>query len=250
MKDFLLDYFKDIDSFIDLQHDFQKQDYHYDMNPEFNPGFEKGLIKEEFSINNRVYAPYEEDPYNTSFTIEKFYFYKDFLPRTISQISSNFLQDFYSYIREDLLEDQKERRKFLNEQKKSVSKIFENINQFDFIGFSLFNELQAQIIEIEKAVHSPTLYNDKYLKADKLSLIGWKEQDLLMFFNFLRKEKVISPSVTDVDLGLFLERNFCVEKDDEVTSLENLNKKLHDFTSGIKKTYKTEVRLKRLFNKL
>ena len=250
MNDFLLDYFKDIDSFIKLQHDFQKQDYHYDMNPEFKPGFEKGLIKEEFSINNRVYAPYEEDPYNTSFTIEKYYFYKDFLPRTISKISSNFLNDFYNYIREELLEDQKERRKILNEQKKLVSTIFENINQFDFIEFSLLNELKAQIIEVEKAVHSPTLYNDKYLKADKLSLIGWKEQDLLMFFTFLRKEKVISPSVTDVDLGLFLERNFCVEKDNEVTSLENVNKKLHDFSSGIKKTYKTEVRLKRLFNKL
>ena len=63
------------------------------------------------------------------------------------------------------------------------------------------------------------------------------------------KENVISPSVTDVDLGLFLERNFCVEKDDVVTTLDDLNRSLHDFKSGIKKTHKTEVRLKRLFNK-
>lgn len=250
MKDFLIDYFKDTDSFITLQRDFQKQDYHYDMDSGFDPGFDKNLIKEEFSISKRIYTAYEEDPYNTSFKIEKYFFYKDFLPTTINKISSNYLEDFYNYIREDLLEDQKKRRKFLNEQKKSITNTYDKLSQFDFIGSANFNELKAQIIEIEKAVYSPTLHNDKYLKVDKLSLIGWKEQDLLMFFNFLRKEKIISSSVTDADLGLFLERNFCVEKDDEVTSLENLNKKLHDFTSGIKKTYKTEVRLKRLFNKL
>src|SRR5690606_2798813 len=112
------------------------------------------------------------------------------------------------------LEDQKKRRKFLNDEKKRISLIYDNIEQFNFINIRLFTEIKAQLIEIEKALHSPTLYNDKYLKFEKLALIGWKEQDLLMFFNFLRTEKVIDKNVTDADLGLFLERNFCVEKDD------------------------------------
>ena len=70
-----------------------------------------------------------------------------------------------------------------------------------------------------------------------------------MFFTFLKEQKVISPSVTDGDLGLFLERNFCVEKNDEVTELDNLNKSLSYFASGKKDTYKAQVRLKRLFDK-
>ena len=230
MKDFLLDYFKDIDSFIELQHDFQKQDYHHDLDPKFDPGFVNVVIKEEFSINSKVYTRYEEDPHNTSFTIEKYYFYKDFLPRTISKISSNFLKDFYNYIREELLESQKERRKFLNEQKKRVASIIDNIEQFNFIDFRLFTELKSQLCQIEIAINSPTLYNDKYIGADRIKLEGWNKIDMIALFYFLRQEGAIE-NVSDIKLGHFIERFFCVEQNDKFEELAEINKKI----SGIKK---------------
>jgi len=249
MKNFLIDYFVDKESFIDLQIDFLKQDFVYNMNSELFTGFERVLRKEDFYIEEQIPLPQSEDPNGISFLMQKLYFYETYLTTVISKLSSNYLNDFYNYIREDLLEDQRKRRKFLNDEKKRISLIYDNIEQFNFINIRLFTEIKAQLIEIEKALHSPTLYNDKYLKFEKLALTGWKEQDLLMFFNFLRTEKVIDKNVTDADLGLFLERNFCVEKDDVATSLDNINKKLHDFNTGIKKTHKTEVRLKRLFDK-
>lgn len=247
MKNFLIDYFVDKESFIDLQIDFLKQDFLYDE--DCFPPFKRILLTEDFCISEQIPLPYSEDPNGISYDTHNIFFYKTFLPAKIKRISYDFLEHFYDYIREELLESQKDRRKFLNEQKKRIGSVIDNIDQFNFIDFRLFTELKSQLLQIEIAINSPTLYNDKYLKVDKLSFKGWKEQDLLMFFTFLRKENVISPSVTDVDLGLFLERNFCVEKDDVVTTLDDLNRSLHDFKSGIKKTHKTEVRLKRLFNK-
>lgn len=249
MKNFLIDYFVDKESFIDLQIDFLKQDFFYSMNQDDLPPYKRILLTEDFSISEQIPLPYSEDPNGISYDTHNIFFYKTFLPAKIKRLSDDFLYDFYNYIREELLENQKERRKFLNEQKKRVASVIDNIGQFNFIDFRLFTELKSQLCQIEFAVNSPTLFNDKFLKVDKLAFKGWKEQDLLLFFTFLKEQKVISPSVTDADLGLFLERNFCVEKDDEVTELDNLNKNLSYFASGNKKTYKAEVRLKRLFDK-
>lgn len=247
MKNFLIDYFVDKESFIDLQIDFLKQDFLYDE--DCFPPFKRILLTEDFCISEQIPLPYSEDPNGISYDTHNIFFYKTFLPAKIKRISYDFLEYFYDYIREELLESQKDRRKFLNEQKKRVASVIDNIDQFNFIDFRLFTELKSQLCQIEFAVNSPTLYNDKYLKVDKLAFKGWKEQDLLLFFTFLKEQKVISPSVTDADLGLFLERNFCVEKDDEVTELDNLNKSLSYFASGKKDTYKAQVRLKRLFSK-
>src|SRR5690606_27612568 len=211
--------------------------------------FERSLRKEDFYINEQKPLPHSQDPNGTSYTTTKKYFFEEHLIDVISNLSTNYLDDFYHYIREDLLEDQKQRRKFLNDEKKRISLIYDNIEQFNFINIRLFTELKSQLVQIEIAVNSPTLYNDKYLKVDKLSFKGWKEQDLLLFFTFLKEQKIISPSVTDADLGLFLERNFCVEKDDVVSELDGLNKNLSYFASGKKSTHKAQVRLKRLFDK-
>ena len=248
MKTFYIDHFVNEQSFIDLQINFLKQDFFYQMDPEPIP-FERSLRKEDFYINEQKPLPHSQDPNGTSYTTKKKYFFEEHLIDVISNLSTNYLEDFYDYIREDLLESQKERRKFLNDEKKRVASIIDNIDQFNFIDFRLFTELKGQLLQLEIAVNSPTLYNDKYLKVDKLTFKGWKEQDLLLFFTFLKEQKVISPSVTDGDLGLFLERNFCVEKNDEVTELDNLNKSLSYFASGKKGTYKAQVRLKRLFDK-
>ncbi len=248
MSKFLIDYFISIDTFIDLQINFLKQDYLYQLTPE-SFSIERELLKEDFYIRDEHILPVDNDPYSCTAEYTKRYFYKNYLPRIISSISADYLDVFYDDIREEFLENQKARRKFIKEKRKYISSIYESINQFSFLDSLLLNSLKSQIIEIEKVVYSPELYSDKYLKAGKLSLIGWKEQDLLLFFTFLREQKVISPSVTDADLGLFLERNFCVEKDDEVFELDNLNKNLSDFASGKKGTYKAQVRLKRLFDK-
>lgn len=249
MKTFYIDYFIDTESFIDLQIDFLKQDFIYLMDSEAHGGFDRVFRKDDFFITQQVPLLHEQDPNGYSFGTERLYFYANYLDYIINQLSINYLNDLYDYIREDLLEDQKKRRKFLNEEKKRIASLIDNINQFNFIDFRLFTELKSQLCQIEIAVNSPTLYNDKYLKVDRLAFKGWKEQDLLLFFTFLKEQKVISPSITDADLGLFLERNFCVEKDDVVSELDNLNKNLSDFASGKKKTHKAEVRLKRLFDK-
>lgn len=252
MKSLLIDYFKDKDSFIDLQLDFLRKDCHdaYKVTGQLT----RVLSKEDFFRHEHSFVPsktFKEGDYADDYvSIIKVYFYRDYLPQLIKDISSNYLEDFYLYIRDYLIDDAKARRKFLYEQKKFLSNIYDDIEQFNFIEPSVFNELKAQIIEIEKAVNLPTLNNDKYLKSERLALIGWKEQDLLVFFNFLREQNVISPKVTDMDLGIFLERCFCVEKDDEVSSLDSLNKKLNYIKSGKKDIHKSEVRLKRLFDKL
>src|SRR5690554_3094302 len=249
MQQFFIEYFRDIESFIDLQVEFTKEDFIYLNNPEISHLVKRKFISEDFYIQDQVPLSHKEDPTGLSYGFEKRYFYKDHLPYVIKRISFDYLEGFYDHIREELLEDQKKRRKFLDEEKKHIASIFENINQFNFLESSVFNELKAQIIEIEKAIHSPTLYNDKFLKADKLTLKGWKEQDLLIFFNFLREQKVIDFKVSDVDLGRFLERNFCVEKDEEISILESLNKKLNEIKNGKKFTLKSEIRLQRLFQK-
>lgn len=240
-----INFFKSIDSFVDLQIQFLEQNLAYD---EYN-SIKRFLQKEDFYILEEATEPVVNDKFSFNSTIQPFYFYKDFLPKIISDLSKEFLSDFYKELREDYLESQKDRRKFLNDKKKLVASIIDNLNQFEFMEFSLFTELKSQLCQIEIAVNSPALYNDKPSKMDKLSLIGWKEQDLLMFFNFLRKEKIIDINVTDADLGNFIERNFCVEKDEVVSSLERLNKKLNYLYSGKKDTVKSEIRLRRLFNK-
>lgn len=249
MKSLYIDYFINEQSFIDLQIDFLKKDHYYKMDPEVLGNFQREFRKEDFYIQEQVPSSNGKEPHGYSYEFNKVYFYKNYLGYIINQLTQNYLNYFYDYIREDLLENQKDRRKFLNEEKKRIASILDNINQFDFIDFRLFTELKGQLLQIEIAVNSPTLYNDKYLKETKLELVGWKEQDLLLFFTFLKEQNIIKPKITDADLGLFLERNFCVEKDDVVTELDNLNKNLSYFASGKKDTYKAQVRLKRLFDK-
>lgn len=249
MKTFYIDHFVNEQSFIDLQINFLKQDFFYQMDPEPIP-FERSLRKEDFYINEQKPLPHSQDPNGTSYTTKKKYFFEEHLIDVISNLSTNYLEDFYDYIREDLLDDQKQRRKFLNDEKKRIDFIFQNINQFEFIGLRKLNELKAQLIEIEKAVHSPTLYNDKHLKLDRLTLNGWNETDLVTFFHFLRKEKVID-FISDGELGKFLERNFCVVNDnDEISSLERLNKKLNDFKNVNRMNDKSLKRLRNLFEKI
>lgn len=250
MKNFLIDYFVDKESFIDLQIDFLKQDFVYSMNSELFPGFERILRKEDFYIEEQIPLPQSEDPNGISFSMQKLYFYETYLATVISKLSSNYLNDFYNYIREDLLEDQRKRRKFLNDEKKRISLIYDNIEQFNFINIRLFTEIKAQLIEIEKALHSPTLYNDKYLKADKLTLHNWNETDLVTFFHFLRSQKVID-FISDAELGRFLERSFCVENNDgEVSSLDSLNKKLNDLKNVNRLSDKSTKRLRAIFEKI
>lgn len=249
MKNFLIDYFVDKDSFIDLQIDFLKQDFVYSMNSELFTGFERVLRKEDFYIEEQIPLPQSEDPNGISFSMQKLYFYETYLATVISKLSSNYLNDFYNYIREDLLESQKDRRKFLNEEKKRVASIIDNINQFNFIDFRLFTELKSQLCQIEFAINSPTLYNDKYLKVDKLALHKWNETDLVTFFHFLRTQKVID-FISDAELGRFLERSFCVENDEgEVSSLDSLNKRLNDLKNVNKLNDRSEKRLSDLFKK-
>lgn len=250
MKNFLIDYFVDKESFIDLQIDFLKQDFVYSMNSELFPGFERVLRKDDFYIEEQIALPQSEDPNGISFIMQNVYFYETYLGTLISKLSSNYLNDFYNYIREDLLEDQRKRRKFLNDEKKRISLIYDNIEQFNFINIRLFTEIKAQLIEIEKALHSPTLYNDKYLKADKLTLHNWNETDLVTFFHFLRSQKVID-FISDAELGRFLERSFCVENNDgEVSSLDSLNKKLNDLKNVNRLSDKSTKRLRAIFEKI
>ena len=247
MKNFLIDYFVDKESFIDLQIDFLKQDFFYSMNQDDLPPYKRILLTEDFSISEQIPLPYSEDPNGISYDTHNIFFYKTFLPAKIKRISYNFLEHFYDYIREELLESQKDRRKFLNEQKKRVASVIDNIDQFNFIDFRLFTELKSQLCQIEFAVNSPTLFNDKYLKVDKLALHNWNETDLVTFFHFLRTQKVID-FVSDAELGRFLERNFCVENDDvEVSSLDSLNKRLNDLKNENKINDRSEKRLSDLF---
>src|SRR5690606_34477085 len=202
------------------------------MNQDDLPPYKRILLTEDFSISEQIPLPYSEDPNGISYDIHNIFFYKTFLPAKIKRLSDDFLYDFYNYIREELLENQKERRKFLNEQKIRVASVIDNIDQFNFIDFRLFTELKSQLCQIEFAVNSPTLFNDKYLKVDKLALHNWNETDLVTFFHFLRTQKVID-FVSDAELGRFLERNFCVENDDgEVSSLDSLNKRLNCTSSN------------------
>ncbi len=213
------------------------------------PSFERKLLKDDFFITVQVPSQSSSNAKDLTIEFSKRYFYESHLPLVVKRLVTDYLEDFYNYIREDLLENQKERRKFLTDQKKYISSIFENINQFEFIGLSLLNELKAQIIEIEKAVHSPTLYNDKYLKQDKLTLHNWNETDLVTFFHFLRTQKVID-YIPDVELGRFLERNFCVENEsEEASSLDNLNKRLNDYKNVNKLNDRSVKRLSELFKK-
>ena len=250
MQQFFIEYFRDIESFIDLQVEFTKEDFIYLNNPEISHLVKRKFISEDFYIQDQVPLSHKEDPTGLSYGFEKRYFYKDHLPYVIKRISFDYLEGFYDHIREELLEDQKKRRKFLDEEKKHIASIFENINQFNFLESSVFNELKAQIIEIEKAIHSPTLYNDKFLKADKLTLKGWNETDLVTFFNFLRNQNVID-FISDAELGRFLERNFCVEREDsEISFLDSLNKRLNDIKNTNKLNDRSEKRLYNLFQKI
>src|SRR5690606_34172597 len=121
---------------------FLKQDFFYQMDPEPIP-FERSLRKEDFYINEQKPLPHSQDPNGTSYTTTKKYFFEEHLIDVISNLSTNYLDDFYHYIREDLLEDQKQRRKFLNDEKKRISLIYDNIEQFNFINIRLFTELKS-----------------------------------------------------------------------------------------------------------
>src|SRR5690606_28254059 len=125
MKNFLIDYFVDKESFIDLQIDFLKQDFFYSMNQDDLPPYKRILLTEDFSISEQIPLPYSEDPNGISYDIHNIFFYKTFLPAKIKRLSDDFLYDFYNYIREELLENQKERRKFLNEQKIRVASVID-----------------------------------------------------------------------------------------------------------------------------
>lgn len=248
MEKAIIEYFKNHDEFIKLQLHFLKQDYVYQSGPEYFT-IEKVLNKEDFFIEKEFIVPDPKDQYSYLTEYIKEYFYKDYLPNIISKLSEDYLEGFYDYIREDYIDNQKERRKFLIEQRKYVESYYENLNQFSFLDNNLINALKIQIIEIQKVLNSPVLYNDKLLKGDKLSLIGWNETDLVTFFNFLRAQKVID-FLSDVELGRFLERNFCVENQDgQVMTLDSLNKRLNDLKNVNKLNDRSEKRLSDLFKK-
>jgi len=200
------------------------------MDPQAHGGFKMILRKQDFYITQQVPLPHDQDPGGHFFGTEKHYFYQSYLIYIIKQISANYLQDFYDCIREDLLDSQKERRKFLNDEKKRIASIIDNIDQFNFIDFRLFTELKSQLLQIEIAVNSPTLYNDKYIGADRIKLEGWNKIDMIALFYFLRQEGVIE-NVSDIKLGHFIERFFCIENNNEFEELNEINKKI----SGIKK---------------
>lgn len=249
MKTFYIDYFINQESFIDLQIDFLKQDHYYKMDSEVFGNLQREFRKEDFYIQEQVPSSSGKEPHGYSYEFNKVYFYKNYLGNIINQLTQNYLNDFYDYIREDLLESQRDRRKFLNEEKKRIATIIDNLDQFNFIDFRLFTELKGQLLQIEIAVNSPTLYNDKYIKLEKLALHNWNETDLVTFFNFLRTQKVID-FISDAELGRFLERNFSVENDNgEVTSFESLNKRLNDLKNVNKLNDRSEKRLTELFKK-
>jgi len=238
--------FENIDTFKQLQRKFLSEDFHQQQDipyPQIN-------YKEDFYIG--VAEPYEVKAgkgYIDNYTIEKYYFQKDYLKSAIKSLATEYVSDFYYELRENYLDNTKERKKYILLERKNVASISDNLNQFDFLDKEIYYELLAQFLDIEKAIHNPTLTNDKVFKADRLTLKGWNETDLVTFFSFLRSQKVID-FISDAELGRFLERNFCVERENgEVSFLDNLNKRLNDIKNTNKLNDRSEKRLYNLFQK-
>lgn len=240
--------FENIDAFKQLQRKFLLEDFHYDPQ---EPYLKEIDYKGDFYIG--IAEPYSVKVgknYVDNYTIEKYYFQKNYLKSVIKSLATEYVEDFYYELREDYMDDVKQRKNHILKKHTEVRNISDNLNQFNFLDKEIYYELLAQFLDIEKAIHNPTLTNDKVFKADRLTLKGWNETDLVTFFSFLRSQKVID-FISDAELGRFLERNFCVErKNGEVSFLDSLNKRLNDIKNTNKLNDRSEKRLYNLFQKI
>ena len=166
--------FRDIESFQKLQRDFLEQDYNYLQDfpyPKIN-------YKEDFYIEYpEPYTIQSGRNYIDSYTTERYYFYKNYLKPALKSLSSDYIVEFYSELREDYIDDAKQRKNHILKQRTEVRNIFDNLNQFDFLEKEIYNELYAQLFEIERVVSNDALTNEKEYKIDKIALKNWNRTD-------------------------------------------------------------------------
>jgi len=238
--------FRNIESFQKLQRNFLEQDFHYQQ----DVPYPKINYKEDFYI---VYPEYycvqSGRDYIDEYTTEKYYFYKNYLKQALKSLSSDYIVEFYSELREDYMDNVKQRKNHILKKRTEVRNIFDNLNQFDFLEKEIYNELHAQLFEIERVVSNDALTNEKEYKIDKIALKNWNRTDLITLFYYLRQEGAIE-DVSDIKLGNFIEKNFCVEEEGEVETLLRINKKLSGVKTGVNPVKKAIKRLQDFFSKI
>src|SRR5690606_19239887 len=202
-----IDYFIDIESFIDLQIDFLKEDFFYSMNQDDLPPFKRFLLTEDFSISEQIPLPYLEDPNGISYDFEKVFFYKDYLPKRLKYLAQDYIHDFHNYIRRELediefavlgvkSESKEEKRKLTLLQQRlnktidakilEVKRVINTVEKFKFLPADIYNYLNIQLNDILKAVSDPSLKSEKSFHIGKLSFNDFTSFEVAVFFYHLR----------------------------------------------------------------
>jgi|SRR5690554_1379870 len=135
--------FENINTFKQLQRKFLLEDFYYDLQELY---LKKIDYKEDFYIG--VAEPYSikvGKNYVDNYNIEKFYFYKDYLKPALKSLATNYVSDFYLELREDYIDNTKERKKFILLERKNVGNIFDNLKQF--ICISTVRQVFLQLFE-------------------------------------------------------------------------------------------------------
>jgi|SRR5690606_2517002 len=239
--------FENIDTFKQLQRKFLLEDFHYDPQ---EPYLKEIDYKGDFYIG--IAEPYSVKVgknYVDNYTIEKYYFQKDYLKSAIKSLATEYVSDFYYELRENYMDDVKQRKNHILKKHTEVRNISDNLKQFNFLDNEICNELHVQLFEIERIVSNDALTNVKEYKIDKIALKNWNRTDLITLFYYLRQEGAIE-DMSDIKLGNFIEKNFCVEEAGEVENLLRINKKLSGVKTGVFPVKKAIKRLQNFFSKI
>lgn len=262
MKPFLIDYFIDRESFIDLQIDFLKQDFFYSMNQDDLPPFKRILLTEDFSISEQIPLPYSEDPNGISYDFEKVFFYRDYLSKRLKYLAQDYIHTFHNYIRRELEEiefavlgvksESKEEKRNLTLLQQRLNKtidskiieiksIINTIENFKFLPADMYNCLNIQLNDILKALTDPSLKSEKYFHIGKLCFNDFTSFEVAVFFYHLRDVGLFK-YVSHAEFARFVESNFCTRNGDEFKSLT----KIEDYFSELAKIRTDENALKKI----
>jgi len=185
--DFLIDYFKNKQTYLKLQNYFSSKDFYNGMtNTVVN---DTEIIKEDFSISEQR-GIYNEDSILVDTEMIPRYFQKDYLSLKVKEIYQDFSSQVEYSIRRNYLGEIKERKNYILFLRSEINEILENIEQFNFLIPEVYESLFDQISKCS------TLINDnKFLEANIFDIgkikVKMNKYDFITLMMALRKNDLI-----------------------------------------------------------
>src|SRR5690606_25098715 len=178
-----------------------------------------------------------------------FYFIADYLNAEIPKLSERYINQVKDNISKYYLADEKERKNYILLQRHQINNLYENIEDYNFIGEELLQKLKSEIIKALEFIYDDSLVEEELTNLGKIP-INMPEIDFINVMMQLADNSFIKV-YNDVELANIIQNKFTIYKgkDQENKPIKNCYKKINGYRNGSKPNYKSLERIRELFKK-